>query len=258
MKEYKIYCILNKINNKRYIGQTCQKFECRINRHFNDFKNNKHVNEFLQRSYNKYGKESFEYFLLEDNIQNLKDSNNKEKYYIDFYNTLNREKGYNLMYHHSHPMLQVTKEKIKKTSLENGLKDIKIVRYDIKTGLLIDIWDSANKCERSTKIRASNIIQHMNGNKKHTHVCGYGFIRYDDYIKNGLKKDENFKKRKSRLKPIKSINLNTGEEKIFESTKDAYIFFGLKKSESIHRVLRGERKKYKDTKFEYLQINNSL
>lgn len=252
MKEYKIYCILNKINNKRYIGQTCQKFENRIYRHFSDLKKNKHVNDFLQRSYNKHGKDAFEYFILENNIDNLSESNNREKYYIDFYNTLNEESGYNLMYHHSHPMLEKTKQKIKKTSLENGFKDIKIVRYNIKTGEIIDIWESSNKCERTIGIRAANIIQHMNGNKKYTHVCGYGFMRYDDYIKNGIKKDENFKKRKNLLKPIKSINLKTGEEIIFESISDALKFFNIEKREFIHRVLRGQRNKYKDNKFEYI------
>jgi len=51
-----IYIIKNKENNKVYIGQSIN-CEERIKQHFRDLKNKTHENIYLQRTYNKYGKE---------------------------------------------------------------------------------------------------------------------------------------------------------------------------------------------------------
>ena len=58
-----IYCIKNKLNNKCYIGSSNDLIyrECM---HFHKLKYNKHVNNHLQASYNKYGRDNFEFFRL--------------------------------------------------------------------------------------------------------------------------------------------------------------------------------------------------
>ena len=48
-----IYKITNKINNKKYIGQSIHVKE-RIAEHKNQLKNNTHHNQYLQNAYNKY------------------------------------------------------------------------------------------------------------------------------------------------------------------------------------------------------------
>lgn len=58
-----IYEIKNRINGKVYVGQSIH-IEERIKRHQRELKAGIHHNHHLQRSYNKYGKENFEYIIL--------------------------------------------------------------------------------------------------------------------------------------------------------------------------------------------------
>jgi group I intron endonuclease len=52
-----IYRIINKINDKFYIGSS-DNIERRFSRHLLDLKKNKHDNQHLQNAWNKYGKEA--------------------------------------------------------------------------------------------------------------------------------------------------------------------------------------------------------
>lgn len=61
----RIYIIKNKINNKVYIGKTIHLTKSRWNQHINDLNKNKHCNSGLQRDWNLYGKEFFDFSLLE-------------------------------------------------------------------------------------------------------------------------------------------------------------------------------------------------
>ena len=49
-----IYCIENTINNKKYIGQSVE-IENRWSKHRSELNKNKHDNDYLQKSWNKYG-----------------------------------------------------------------------------------------------------------------------------------------------------------------------------------------------------------
>ena len=53
-----IYKILNKSNGKCYIGSSCN-LNKRKYQHFNSLMKNKHYNLYLQKSFNKYGKDNF-------------------------------------------------------------------------------------------------------------------------------------------------------------------------------------------------------
>lgn len=58
-----IYQIVNTVNGKRYIGSAVNLFD-RKRCHYKDLKKGNHHNEHLQRSYNKYGKENFEFEII--------------------------------------------------------------------------------------------------------------------------------------------------------------------------------------------------
>jgi group I intron endonuclease len=60
-----IYGIKNKINDKIYVGQSI-KIENRRSRHMSELKKHKHPNKHLCDSYKKYGKECFEFLILEE------------------------------------------------------------------------------------------------------------------------------------------------------------------------------------------------
>lgn len=87
-----IYCIENKVNNKKYIGKTIN-FEERKRRHFYSLKNNNHHNIHLQRSYNKYGSNNFNIYIL--TITTEEKAYKEEIKWISYYDTFKGD-GYNL------------------------------------------------------------------------------------------------------------------------------------------------------------------
>lgn len=77
-----IYSIINKINNKLYIGSTSDSFRKRWNLHKHHLRNNKHKNSHLQYAWNKYGEENFEFVILKSCNDRLKVLET-EQLYID-------------------------------------------------------------------------------------------------------------------------------------------------------------------------------
>ena len=84
-----IYKITNKINKKSYIGQSNNP-----QRRFQDHINGRDTNaiSLIHRAIVKYGVENFSFEIIDW----FEDYNEKEKYYINFYNTINPY-GYNLL-----------------------------------------------------------------------------------------------------------------------------------------------------------------
>lgn len=88
-----IYMIKNKVNNKVYIGQA-EDIKTRWRWHKSMLNSNAHTNKHLQNSWNKYGKDNFEFTIIEQPFLAL--LTEKEDFWIKHYNSLNPKFGFNL------------------------------------------------------------------------------------------------------------------------------------------------------------------
>ena len=60
-----IYCIRNKVNNKIYIGSSVD-IDRRFRKHRTQLNTKVHSNKHLIKAYHKYGKDNFEFIILEE------------------------------------------------------------------------------------------------------------------------------------------------------------------------------------------------
>ena len=90
-----IYLIRNTVNEKVYIGQTSRPLQMRLDEHLGDLVVGIHYNKHLQSAFKTYGNDCFEFDVLEANVL-VEDLTRREKYWIEYYDSLNPEKGYNL------------------------------------------------------------------------------------------------------------------------------------------------------------------
>lgn len=100
MKKYIIYLHRNKINNKCYVGQTCQKPEQRWGRNGWHY----HEQPYFYRAIEKYGWDNFEHIILETDIdENRVDE--RECFWAGYYHALAPE-GYCLSVGKNHTTMQ--------------------------------------------------------------------------------------------------------------------------------------------------------
>lgn len=89
-----IYIIINKINHKRYIGQTSKTIEKRFKKHIYDsFNGNRQ--QAIHHAIRKYGVENFEIRIIA-RCDSFKEANHREELCIKLYKTMSPN-GYNLM-----------------------------------------------------------------------------------------------------------------------------------------------------------------
>lgn len=88
-----IYCIENLVNGKKYIGQSTNICK-RLKSHISDLSRREHSNKYLQNSWDKYGEDNFDFYMLEFCDIDLLDD--REIFYINLLKTQNEDYGYNL------------------------------------------------------------------------------------------------------------------------------------------------------------------
>ena len=130
-KKSGIYSIICTINGKQYIGCSSNIYS-RINYHKSilNRKNIKQDNSYLIEDWHKYGANNFDYIVLEYTAENLKD---KECYYIELFNTINRDKRYNLRRDNSEKGI-IPLEETKKKYSEAQIKRFSNIDERIKIG----------------------------------------------------------------------------------------------------------------------------
>ena len=117
-KNFCIYKHTNLINNKVYIGQTCSKPERRWRKDGVGYKDSPRFWNAIQ----SYGWENFSHEILQINLSQ-EEANEREKYWISFYNSMDEDYGYNLTPGGDNYMKQLWenkeyKEKMKKSFSE--------------------------------------------------------------------------------------------------------------------------------------------
>ncbi len=177
-----IYKVTNKINGKIYIGQT-NNFEKRKREHLSDKRTN---HQAFKRALNKYGFNGFTWEII-DKCKTKEEINNKEKYYINYYNS-KVPNGYNIA-----------------NGGEGGSNwNLQpIVMLDLN-GEYIKEYDYITQCENETGLNHSTISACCKG--KHLRYKNYIFMYKKDYEENGPKKY--IKPGNTRKKKINKFDLN--------------------------------------------------
>ena len=109
-----VYCIINTINGKRYIGSSSDIYS-RLNTHIYHLRSQKSHNKHLQASWNKYGESAFECLPIEYCTEEIRFE--REQYYIScFKPEFNLTE--NVISNFGHSCEEETRKKISKTLKE--------------------------------------------------------------------------------------------------------------------------------------------
>ena len=90
---YYIYEIYNKVTGRKYIGMTTNHVK-RFETHIYNLEHGKHTEKLMQRDYVLYGRDSFEYRILEYQTS-IEQAHDREKHYMKLFKTYLNDYGYN-------------------------------------------------------------------------------------------------------------------------------------------------------------------
>lgn len=151
-----IYEIVNKINNKKYIGQTYREnINIRWDQHIYGLNKQNHGNIYLQRAWNKYKEYNFQFNIIEhikndDKLQLINELNYLEEYYIKLFKTTNHKFGYNIRPGGANsPMAEETIEKIKQSMIGKTHTDITKEKMSKSASGENNFWFGKNQPESS-------------------------------------------------------------------------------------------------------------
>lgn len=230
-----IYKITNTINKKIYIGQTIQKYpKNRWSRHIYNAK----VGEYgpLYNAIRKYGKDLFVFEIIYQSFD-IDDLNEKEIFFISYYNSTKRNIGYNVeLGGKTSKMSEETKKRLSekiKNQFKNG-------RPAVRARVNMPPWNKGLRYKTGRKLNPEQIelLRIVNSKPKtESHKKNLSIARKEYY--------------KNNINPLskKVLCLNTNQ--IFDSAADASRFFNFPVTAAA-RVCNGQRKAYKGYVFKYI------
>jgi hypothetical protein len=195
-----VYRIFNTINSKSYIGIT-NNLKRRIRDHIRYSINEYHIKNYIHKALLKYGINNFQIEVL-CTCETHEELNEREVYYINLFETFNKEKGYNLTLggNREIPNEETIIKKI------NSSKKTKVAQYNLQ-GELINTFSSIKEASRILGIDDSSIHRccKLNWSRKN-----YMFQKYIDTPLNKIlpytsKRGDNLKKENQCLK-LKEVN----------------------------------------------------
>lgn len=281
-----IYCIRNIINNKMYIGYSKDMLK-RKSSHFTELKYNYHDNDKLQKAYNKYGKENFEFNIIAYYPDEEFTLPTMEHYWCALFNVHDDRFGYNIAptdpYNKPKRSNETRKKlskslkgkkrtpeqiekikqlkklnpnkfsnsaKIKHKLRQRNLVGVRLYAINLD-GIIYKEFNSIPEASEDLNISTLSIQSNINKNISHTNLYktnNFIFIRKELYDAN---QNYSYKERKYDSKKVKITNLETGEEYIFDTLLSVY-----EKLDIYHGTIReGIQKRngiYKNYKMEYL------
>ena len=140
-----VYCIINTVNGKRYVGSTASSFKQRFMQHIQKLRRGAHANKHLQASFLKYGESSFRFEILEI-VETSEGIRDLEKHYIEVYKAV--EEGYNENPDPNYsPMLNGTTQQKVSEGMKNWWKETKksmseeAFREALANAIIHRVWD---------------------------------------------------------------------------------------------------------------------
>ena len=104
-----VYLIRNTTDGKVYVGSSID-IDKRWQSHVNQMKGNRHQNAHLQSAWKKFGQDAFEFTVIEFCPEGTLII--REVVWVEYYDSLNPDKGYNLEYPDRRGHTEETKKKI--------------------------------------------------------------------------------------------------------------------------------------------------
>ena len=229
-----VYYCYNRLTRKIYIGYTLTTLSRRIISHYHISKHN-NSNNYFKNSLAKYPKDIFEWGVLycSHSLEELKD---REKYYIELFNSNNRKSGYNLTSGGEQCNFNdEVKLKISKKAKERNLKGENSPFYN-------------KKHTEETKKHLSTIRKGKCNNLGYKHSKETREYLSNKKLEFYQNKDNVEKMRKAqKSKPIKCLNNGV----VYYSSGEAATLLNINKN-GIKAQLQKRVKKYKGYEFEFI------
>lgn len=185
--EYCVYVHTNKINGKKYVGQTCQEPNRRWmngNGYLQKTENGNYRQPYFAKAIIKYGWDNFEHEIVASHLTK-EEANNFEMLLIEKMQTTDKNKGYNICSggnfsdsQKGRKFSEEHKKKLSETKKANK-HDCKKVNQFTKDGEYIKTWESTREAERILHINHTCISLCCRGNSKHKTAGGF-IWRYAD------------------------------------------------------------------------------
>lgn len=213
-----IYCIINIVNNKRYIGSS-KNIRLRIWDHRSTLRHKCHDNRYLQNAWNKYGEDNFDYYIIE--LCNEDILLEREQIYLD---TMKPE--YNINPITTKP--PVTEETRRKQSLTRKRKmatgeipithNIPIHKYDLG-GNYIESFISISRALVKHNMHFNQISMCIKGNYKQAGGFMWSTIKVDSMSP--------YKKNTEKPTRKEVIVCNDSEYYEFKNAKECSLYFNV-------------------------------
>ena len=245
-----IYCIINTVNQKKYVGSS-KNLQMRLMQHRSRLRKNVHDNIKLQRSWNKYGEANFQFYILE--FCEEEQLSNREQFYIDsmkpWFNVILEVERVSIPKESRAKMSKSRKEGISNGTIEL-YQEKPIYQYSLD-GDFIAEYPSIKQAAIACDINRSSINRFLSSIYKKGGNFLWSLIKVDKmspYIKD--KKDNSHFN-----KPVRVTNIKTGEIMDYPSIKKFCSTLGIPQG-NIYYALKNKYPYLKKYMIEYIMPCN--